>query len=241
MHKKFNNERRGRDISFCYLLDNREIQYLFILTHVALWNGSTWSLKIAYEGIHLRETCGRKSWKNNLMSCYKYSHWDPFMNVNPKYHRQGVRLSLSASLLFEAAWKIQCSIVGFWRHPPINDVTLNASITLDVIVNIWQKLFLLCERHRLVNWLSTDPRSAPCDCNMLQSWAKSLTVRANGMAVYLLLKPFHSNVCFFQCRRSGSQMHSNGVGSNENSRVDGLGKCSILDRIAVHHSHHSRR
>ena len=133
MHKKFNNERRGRDISFCYLLDNREIQYLFILTHVALWNGSTWSLKIAYEGIHLRETCGRKSWKNNLMSCYKYSHWDPFMNVNPKYHRQGVRLSLSASLLFEAAWKIQRSIVGFWCHPPINDVTLNASIILDVI------------------------------------------------------------------------------------------------------------
>ena len=133
MHKKFNNERRGRDISFCYLLDNREIQYLFILTHVALWNGSTRSLKIAYEGIHLRETCGRKSWKNNLMSCYKYSHWDPFMNVNPKYHRQGVRLSLSASLLFEAAWKIQRSIVGFWCHPPINDVTLNASIILDVI------------------------------------------------------------------------------------------------------------
>ena len=133
MHKKFNNERRGRDISFCYLLDNREIQYLFILTHVALWNGSTRSLKIAYEGIHLRETCGRKSWKNNLMSCYKYSMRDPFVDVNQKYHRQGVRLSLSASLLFEAAWKIQRSIVGFWCHPPINDVTLNASIILDVI------------------------------------------------------------------------------------------------------------
>ena len=55
------------------------------------------------------------------------------MYVNPKYHRQGVRLSLSASLLFEAAWKIQRSIVGFWCHPPINDVTLNASIILDVI------------------------------------------------------------------------------------------------------------
>ena len=58
------------------------------------------------------------------------------MDVNPTYHWQGIRLSLSASLLFEAAWKIQCSIVGFWRHPPINDVTLNALITLDVIVNI---------------------------------------------------------------------------------------------------------
>jgi len=70
------------------------------------------------------------------MSCYKYSHWDPFMNVNPKYHLQDVRLSLSAFLLFDTAWKIQCSIVGFWCHPwqsSINDVTLNASITLDVI------------------------------------------------------------------------------------------------------------
>ena len=55
------------------------------------------------------------------------------MDVNLKYHWQGVRLSSSASLLFEAAWKIQCSIIGFWCHPPINDVTLNASITLDVI------------------------------------------------------------------------------------------------------------
>ena len=55
------------------------------------------------------------------------------MDVNLKYHWQGVRLSLSASLLFEAAWKIQCSIIGFWCHPPINDVTFNASITLDVI------------------------------------------------------------------------------------------------------------
>ena len=70
------------------------------------------------------------------MSCYKYSHWDPFVDVNLKYHWQGIRLSLSASLLFEAAWKIQCSIVRFWCHPwqsSINDVTLNASITLDVI------------------------------------------------------------------------------------------------------------
>ena len=67
------------------------------------------------------------------MSCYKYSMRDPFVDVNQKYHRQGIRLSLSASLLFEAAWKIQRSIVGFWCHPPINDVTLNASIILDVI------------------------------------------------------------------------------------------------------------
>ena len=70
------------------------------------------------------------------MSCYKYWHWDPFMDVNLKYHQQGICLSLSASLLFEAAWKIQYSIIGFWCHPWqsfINDVTLNTSITLDVI------------------------------------------------------------------------------------------------------------
>ena len=39
-----------------------------------------------------RYTFARDTWKeimkNNLMSCYKYSHWDPFMDVNPKYHRQ---------------------------------------------------------------------------------------------------------------------------------------------------------
>jgi len=45
---------------------------------------------------------------------------------------------------------------------------------------------------------------------------------------------FHSHVCFFQCRRLGSQVHSNG-------EVDGLGKCSILDGIVMPHSHHSRR
>ena len=113
MHRKFKNERRGREIA----------------PHRRIW----------------RYTFARDMWKeimknnNNLMSCCKYSHWDPFMDINPKYHRQGIRLSLSASLLFEAAWKIQCSIVGFWCHPwqsSINDVTLNASITPDVIEHL---------------------------------------------------------------------------------------------------------
>ena len=74
-------------------------------------------------------TFARDIWKqimkNNLMSCYKYWHWDPFMDVNPKYHWQSIHLSLSTSLLFEAAWKILCSVVGFWCHPwqsSINDV-----------------------------------------------------------------------------------------------------------------------
>ena len=49
-----------------------------------------------------------------------------------------------------------------------------------------------------------------------------------------LEKSFPSNVCFFQCRQLGSQVHSNG-------EVDGLGMCSILDGIVMPHSHHSTR
>jgi len=67
-----------------------------------------------YESFFDRDTW-KEIMKNNLMSCCKYSHWDPFMDVNPKYHWQGVRL----------CWKIQCSTVGFWCHPwqsSINDV-----------------------------------------------------------------------------------------------------------------------
>ena len=105
------------------------------------------------------------------------------MDVNLKYHWQGVRLSSSASLLFEAAWKIQCSIIGFWCHPPINDVTLNASITLDVIEHCkYLTLAKNCFDCASGIDLSTDhhdPRFAPCDFR--------LTVRTNGMAVYLLL------------------------------------------------------
>jgi len=57
-----------------------------------------------------------------------------------------------------------------------------------------------------------------------------------------LEKSFPSNVCFFQCRQSGSS----GVKwsrklFDENSQDDGLGECSILDRTAIPHSHHSRR
>ena len=38
------------------------------------------------------------------------------MDVNLKYYWQGICLSLSALLLFEVAWKIQCSIIGFWYY-----------------------------------------------------------------------------------------------------------------------------
>ena len=142
-----------------------------------------------------RYTFVRDMWKeimkNNLISCYKYLHWDPFMDVNLKYHWQGICLPLSVSLLFKVAWKIQCSIIGFWCHPwwsSINDVTLNASITLDMIEHCkyltLAKNYFYCASsidlwtdHQLIHV------SVPCNCNMLQSWARRLTVRTNGMAV----------------------------------------------------------
>jgi len=43
-------------------------------------------------------------------------------------------------------------------------------------------------------WWSTDPHSAPCNCNILQSWARRLTVRTNGMAVLFTLKSVSSSV-----------------------------------------------
>ena len=93
-----------------------------------------------------RYTFARDTWKeimkNNLMSCYKYSHWDPFMDVNPKYHWQGIRLSLSASLLFEAAWKIQClSRVFDVIHDDLPSMMwlwmLRSPLMWLNIVNIW--------------------------------------------------------------------------------------------------------
>ena len=55
-------------------------------------------------------------------------------------------------------------------------------------------------------------------------------------------KSFPSNVCFFQCRRSGSSAFKwSRKLFYENSQVDGPGECSILDRTAIPHSHHSRR
>ena len=209
MHRKFKNERRGREIA----------------PHRRIW----------------RYTFARDMWKeimkNNLMSCYKYSHWDPFMDVNPKYHRQGVRLSLSASLLFEDTtfyrrflvpsfhqWcDFECFILDVIEHCKYLTKTIfivRAASTCQLIVN-WPTFRAL--------WLQYAPElSKEFDCE--GKWDGGISPTKT-----------HSNVCFFRCRRSGSQMHSNGVGSNDNSRVDGLGKCSSLSRIAVHHSHHSRR
>ena len=57
-----------------------------------------------------------------------------------------------------------------------------------------------------------------------------------------LEKSFHSNVCFFQCRHSGSSaLKWSRKLFDENSQVDGPGECSILDRTAMTHLHHSRR
>jgi len=146
------------------------------------------------------------------------------------------------------AWKlkleIQCSIVGFWCH---YGATSNASITIDVIEhrnNMYvddptslfdstQKLFLFCERHQLVKWSSTDPRSAPCDFNMLQSWARRLTVRVNGMAVYLILAlknifplmPVSSSV------DDQGPVHSNGVGIYSMKIPKSMDRESVLFRI----------
>ena len=57
-----------------------------------------------------------------------------------------------------------------------------------------------------------------------------------------LEKSFLSNVYFFQCQGSGS---SAGKWSrklfDENSQDDRPEECSILDRTAIPHSHHSRR
>ena len=146
------------------------------------------------------------------MNCYKYLHWDPFMDVNLKYHWQGICLSLSALLLFEAAWKMQCSIIGFWYHSwqsSINDVTLNASITLDVIEHckyLTKTIFIVqaaltCEL--IINWsifyalwLQYTPELSK-EVNCKNKWD-------GGISPTILEKPFYSHVCFFQCQQLGS-------------------------------------
>jgi len=73
--------------------------------------------------------------------------------------------------------------------------------------------YLHCERHQL---LSTNPRFAPCDFNMLQSWARRLAVKANQMAVYLILA-LRDHFPLMSVSSSGqgfrSLLYSNGVGS----------------------------
>ena len=94
---------------------------------------------------------------------------------------------------------------------------MRVALTCELIVN-WPTFRVL--------WLQYAPElSKEVDCE--DKWDGSISST-------ILEKPFHSNVCFFQCRRLGSQVHSNG-------EVDGLGKCSILDGIVIPHSHHSRR
>ena len=104
-----------------------------------------------------------------------------------------------------------------------------------------QKLLLFCERDRLVNWLSTDHVSRPVisTCSRVEQggW-----LRDGSISPTSLEKSFPSNVCFFQCRQSGSSAFKwSRKLFYENSQVDGPGECSILDRTAIAHSHHSRR
>ena len=104
-----------------------------------------------------------------------------------------------------------------------------------------QKLLLFCKSIWLVNWLSTGHISRPViwTCSRVEQggwlWNGSISHTS-------LEKSFPFNVCFFQCRGSGSS----GVKWSrklfyENFQIDGLGECSILDRTAIPHSHHSRR
>ena len=67
-------------------------------------------------------------------------------------------------------------------------------------------------------------------------------LRDGSISPTSLEKSFPSNVCFFQCRQSGSSAFKwSRKLSYENSQVDGPGECSILDRTASPHSHDSRR
>jgi len=100
-----------------------------------------------------------------------------------------------------------------------------------------QKLLLFCKRDRLVNWLSTDHVSCPVisTCSRVEQggwlWDGSICPT-------ILEKPFHSHVCFFQCRRLGSQVHSNGVGSNSIKIPKSMDRKSVLfwigQRFLIH-------
>ena len=78
-----------------------------------------------------------------------------------------------------------------------------------------QKLLLFSFCEWLVNWVSTDPHSAPCNFNMLQSWARRLAVRENGMVVYLLLalKSSFPLMSVFSSVKDQGPVQANGVGS----------------------------
>ena len=74
-------------------------------------------------------------------------------------------------------------------------------------------------------------------------------MRANGMAVYLYLILALKNP--FPPMSVSSSVDDQGLGFStfkwsrklfdENSQVDGPEECSILDRTAIPHSHHSTR
>ena len=143
---------------------------------------------------------------------------------------------------------IQCSTVGILDSlPSIYGATSNASITINVIEhckNMYaddptslfdstQKLLLFCKRHRLVNWLSTDHVSRP-----VISTCSRVEQGDYGMAVYLLLalkNPFPLMSVSSSVDDQGRKLFYG------NSQVDGPGECSILDRTAIPHSHHSTR
>ena len=102
-----------------------------------------------------------------------------------------------------------------------------------------QKLFLFCKGHRcqlIVNW----SRFAPCDCNMLQSWARRLAVRANGMAVYLPLALENPFPLMSVSSSVGDQgpVESNGVGSYSMKIPKSMDRESVLfwigQRFLIH-------
>ena len=72
--------------------------------------------------------------------------------------------------------EVQCSIVGFWCH-------LRMLLSPLIMVKICMLMIRQVSCDLIVNW----SRFAPCDFNMLQSRARRLSVRVNGMTVYLLL------------------------------------------------------
>jgi len=78
----------------------------------------------------------------------------------------------------------------------------------------------------IVNW----SHFASCDFNMLQSWARRLTVRANGMVVYLLLalkNPFPLMSVSSSVDDQGP-VHSNGVGSYSMKIPKSMDRESVL-------------
>jgi len=148
--------------------------------------------------------------------------------------------------------EVQCSIVGSWCHLRM---LLSPLMWLNIVkicmlmirrvyltplrnyyyfasgIDLWSD-YQLITFHTL--WFQHAPElSKEVDCE--GKWDGSISHTG-------LEKSFPSNVCFFQCRRSGSS----GVKwrrnlFNENSQVDGPGECSILDRTAIPQSHHSKR